>query len=153
MTKNIKRWCFEMDLTPKETRFIINYLRHVYDDKSIGSHSTVDEEDLIEALDELKLTDEYNATCYDQYGIDVDEYVEYFESVMAGASGISDAAPENIVNLEEGKKKCKGKDCKDSDDCCNDDLVDVGLDDYGGRRYGGKIDSLVNEFLEKEFKK
>ena len=81
------------------------------------------------------------------------EYDEYFESVMAGASGISDEAPENIVNLEE-KKKCKGKNCKDSDDdCCNDDLINVGLDDYGGRRYGGKIDNLVNEFIEKEFKK
>lgn len=151
MTKNIKRWCFEMELTPKETRFIINYLRHIYDDKSIGSHSTVDEEDLIEALDELKLTDEYDETYSDQYGVDVDEY---FESVMAGASGISDAAPENIINLEEGKKKCKEKGCKDSNDCCcNDDLIDVGLDDYGGRRYGGNIDKLVNEFLEKEFKK
>lgn len=81
------------------------------------------------------------------------EIDEYFESVMAGASGISDAAPENIINLEE-KKKCKGKCCKDSDDdCCNDDLIDVGLDDYGGRRYGGKIDNLVNEFIKKEFKK
>ena len=45
---------------------------------------------------------------------EIDEYDEYFESVMAGASGISDAAPENIVNLEE-KKKCKGKNCKEDD--------------------------------------
>ena len=81
------------------------------------------------------------------------EYDEYFESVMDGASGISDEAPENIVNLEE-KKKCKGKCCNDSDDeNYNDDLIDVGLDDYGGRRYGGKIDNLVNEFIKKEFKK
>ena len=29
MKRNVKRWCWEMDLTPKETRFIINYLRFV----------------------------------------------------------------------------------------------------------------------------
>jgi hypothetical protein len=80
MLRNVKRWCWEMDLTPKETRFIINYLRFVNNDKSIGSHSRIDEEDLIEALEELKQTDEYNPTCWDQYGIDINEDIvdEFF---------------------------------------------------------------------------
>lgn len=155
---NIRKWCRkDMELTPKETRFIINYLRHIYDDESIGSHSQVERTDLMDALEVLKQTDLYDPVYWDQYGLDIDEHIDiskYLESVSAGESGISDAAPENIVNLEENKKKCKGKNCKDSDDDdYNDDLIDVGLKNYGGRRYGGKIDNLINEFIEKEFSK